>query len=47
VEVCEHTETALIILKDPDKESVFLITWLTGNSLKEGTWIKDVRIVDK
>jgi len=45
VEVCEHTETPLIIFKD--KEPVFLITWLTGKGLKEGTWIKDVRIVDK
>jgi Xaa-Pro aminopeptidase len=47
VEVCEHTETPLIVFRDPDKEPVFLITWLTGNSLKEGTWIRDVRIVDK
>ena len=47
VEVCEHTETPLIVFKDHDKEPVFLITWLTGNGLKEGTWRKDVRIVDK
>ncbi|HVP80767.1 MAG TPA: Xaa-Pro peptidase family protein [Thermodesulfobacteriota bacterium] len=47
VEVCEHTETPLIVFRDQAKDPVFLITWLTGNGLKEGTWIKDVRIVDK
>ena len=47
VEVCEHTETPLIVFRDKQKEPVFLITWLTGNGLKEGTWIKDVRVVDK
>jgi len=47
VEVCEHTETPLVVFRDQAKDPVFLITWLTGNGLKEGTWIKDVRIVDK
>jgi Xaa-Pro aminopeptidase len=47
IEVCEHTETPLIIFRDPGKDPVFLITWLTGNGLKEGTWMRDVRIVDK
>jgi Xaa-Pro aminopeptidase len=47
VEVCEHTETPLIIFREKEKEPVFLITYLTGNGLREGTWIKDVRIIDK
>jgi Xaa-Pro aminopeptidase len=47
VEVCEHTESPLIVFRDEKKEPVFLITWLSGNGLKEGTWIKDVRIHDK
>lgn len=47
IEVCDHTETPLILFKDKKKEPVFLITYLTGNGLKEGTWIKDVRIIDK
>jgi Xaa-Pro aminopeptidase len=47
VEVCEHTETPLIVFRDKEKEPVFLITYLTGNGLREGTWIKDVRIIDK
>ena len=47
VEMCEHTETPLIVFRDKENEPVFLITWLTGNGLKEGTWIKDVRLVDK
>jgi Xaa-Pro aminopeptidase len=47
VEVCEHTESPLIIFRDKRKDPVFLITWLSGNGLKEGTWIKDVRIHDK
>ena len=47
VEVCEHTETPLIVFREKEKEPVFLITYLTGNGLREGTWIKDVRIIDK
>jgi Xaa-Pro aminopeptidase len=47
VEVCEHTESPLIVFRDEKKEPIFLITWLSGNGLKEGTWIKDVRIHDK
>ena len=47
VEVCEHTETPLILFRDKKKAPVFLITYLTGNGLKEGTWIEDVRIIDK
>jgi len=47
VEVNENTETPLIIFRDRGEEPVFLITWLTSNGLKEGTWIKDVRVVDR
>lgn len=47
IEVCYNTETPLIIFQDMNKEPIFLITYLTGIGLKEGTWIKDVRIIDK
>ncbi len=47
VEVIDNTETPLIIFKDSRKEPIFLITYLTGNGVKEGTWIKDVRFVDR
>lgn len=47
VEVVPHTETPLIIFKDRDKEPVVLTTYLTGLGQKEGTWIKDVRIIDR
>jgi len=47
VENVVHTETPLVVFRDFAKDPVFLITWLTGNALREGTWIKDVRIIDK
>ncbi|MBW1767183.1 MAG: aminopeptidase P family protein [Deltaproteobacteria bacterium] len=47
VENNKHTEMPLIIFRDRMEDPIFLITWLTGNGLKEGTWIKDVRLVDK
>jgi Xaa-Pro aminopeptidase len=47
IEVCDNTETPLVIFKDEKLEPVFFITYLTGLGLKEGTWIKDVRIIDK
>jgi Xaa-Pro aminopeptidase len=47
IEVNMNTETPLIIFRDKKKDPVFLITYLTGNGLKEGTWIKDVRFIDK
>jgi len=47
VEVNTNTETPLILFRDRGEEPIFLITWLTGNGLKEGTWIKDVRIIDR
>ena len=47
LEVVPHTETPLIIFRDRGKEPVVLTTWLTGIAQKEGTWIKDVRIIDK
>ena len=47
VENVVHTETPLILFRDKGEAPVFLITYLTGNGLKEGTWIEDVRFVDK
>ena len=47
VENVIHTETPLIIFRDRGEAPIFLITYLTGNGLKEGTWIEDVRFVDK
>ena len=47
IEVCENTETPLIVFRDRQKKPVFLTTYLTGNGLKESTWIKDVRFVDR
>ncbi len=47
VECNFNTEQPLIVFRDPAKEPIFLITSLTGNGLKEGTWIKDVRFVDR
>lgn len=47
IEVIDNTETPLIVFKDKKKEPIFLITYLTGNGLKEGTWIKDIRFVDR
>jgi len=47
IEVVDNTETPLIIFADKKKEPIFLITYLTGNGLKEGTWISDVRFVDR
>lgn len=47
VENVVHTETPLIIFRDRNAAPIFLITYLTGNGLKEGTWIEDVRFVDR
>jgi len=47
VEVCIHTESPLIIFRNKKEEPVYLTTWLTSNGLKEGTWVKDVRVIDK
>lgn len=47
IEVCDNTETPLVMFKDKKLEPVFFITYLTGIGLKEGTWINDVRIIDK
>ena len=47
LELAPPTETPLIIFRDRGKAPVFLCTWLTYNGLKEGTWIKDIRVVDK
>ena len=47
VENVTHTETPLILFRDRGADPVFLITYLTGNGLKEGTWIEDVRFVDR
>jgi Xaa-Pro aminopeptidase len=47
VEVAPATEPPLIIFKDEGKDPVFLCAYLTFNGLKEGTWIKDVRVVDR
>ena len=47
IEINSNTETPLIIFQDKKKDPIFLITYLTGNGLKEGTWIKDVRFVDQ
>jgi Xaa-Pro dipeptidase len=41
------TETPLIVFADKAREPVFLCAYLTSNGLKEGTWITDVRVVDK
>lgn len=47
IEVAENTETPLIIFQDRNKEPIFLITYLTGNGTKEGSWVNDVRFVDR
>jgi Xaa-Pro aminopeptidase len=47
VEPVPPTESPLIVFRDSGKEPVFLCQWLTSNGLKEGTWIKDVRVLDK
>jgi len=47
VENVVHTETPLVLFRDRNADPVFLITYLTGNGLKEGTWIEDVRFVDR
>jgi len=47
VEPVPPTEAPLIIFRDRAKDPVFLCLWLTSNGLKEGTWIKDVRVLDK
>jgi Xaa-Pro aminopeptidase len=47
VETAVATETPLIIFRDSGKDPVFLCAYLTFNGLKEGTWIKDVRVVDR
>src|SRR5512136_2976492 len=47
VEHFPPTEAPLIVFRDSAKDPVFLCQWLTSNGLKEGTWIKDVRVIDK
>ncbi len=47
LEIAVATETPLIVFADKAKDPVFLCAYLTSNGLKEGTWIKDVRVVDK
>jgi Xaa-Pro aminopeptidase len=47
IEVIDNTECPLIIFRESNKEPVFLITFLTGNGVKEGTWVKDVRFIDR
>jgi Xaa-Pro aminopeptidase len=47
VEPVPPTEAPLIIFREKEKDPVFLCLWLTSNGLKEGTWIKDVRVLDK
>lgn len=47
IHVSLHTETPFILFKDPQKPPVFFITYLTSNGVKEGTWVKDVRVPDK
>jgi Xaa-Pro aminopeptidase len=37
----------LILFRDERKDPVFLCAWLTYIGLKEGTWIKDVRVLDR
>jgi len=37
----------LILFTDERKDPVFLCAWLTYIGLKEGTWIKDVRVLDR
>ncbi|OGP58053.1 MAG: hypothetical protein A2162_11295 [Deltaproteobacteria bacterium RBG_13_52_11b] len=47
VEPVPPTEAPLIVFRDSGKDPVFLCQYLTSNGLKEGTWIKDVRVLDK
>ena len=47
VEVAPATEPPLILFRDEGKDPVFLCAWLTYIGLKEGTWIKDVRVLDR
>lgn len=47
VEPVPPTEAPLIVFRESGKDPVFLCLWLTSNGLKEGTWIKDVRVIDK
>jgi Xaa-Pro aminopeptidase len=47
VEPVPPTEAPLIVFRDSKKDPVFLCLYLTSNGLKEGTWIKDVRVLDK
>jgi len=42
-----NSEAPVIIFRDKGSEPVFLITWITSNGVKEATWIKDVRVVNK
>ena len=39
------TESPLIVFKDHDP--VFLAAFITMNAVREGTWIKDVRVIDQ
>jgi Xaa-Pro dipeptidase len=47
VEPVPPTESPLIVFRDSAKDPIFLCHYLTSNGLKEGTWIKDVRVLDK
>ncbi len=47
VEPVPPTEAPLIVFREKGKDPVFLCLWLTSNGLKEGTWIQDVRVLDK
>jgi Xaa-Pro aminopeptidase len=47
VETGHATEPPLIVFRDETKAPIFLCAWLTSNGLKEGTWIQDVRVLDK
>jgi Xaa-Pro aminopeptidase len=48
VEVETHSEQPLIIFREEDKDPVYLAAYLTTNGVRiDGTWIEDVRIIDK
>ena len=48
VEVEAHSEQPLIIFREEDKDPVYMGAYLTTNGVRiDGTWIEDVRIIDK
>src|SRR5665647_82589 len=47
IEVIDNTEMPLVVFRDRKRDPIFLITYLTGNGVKEGTWIQDVRFLDR